>query len=220
MCGRFALHHSREIVVERFDVAEIAVDLRPRYNVAPAQPVAAVVQQETRLLDAFTWGLVPFWAKDPKIGSRMINARAETVAEKPAYKAALKQRRCLIPASGFYEWRKAGRGKIPTYIHLEDDRPFAMAGLWEKWTSPDDEILRSCTIITTQANDFMAGIHPRMPVIFNPEQEETWLDSSLEDPAKLLPLLQPYPEDDLAAYPVSRQVNPPSYDAPDCIAPV
>lgn len=219
MCGRFALYHSAAQLSERFSIERIVVDLPPRYNVAPTQPVAVVVQPSQRHLEAFKWGLVPFWAKDPKIGNRMINARAETLAEKPAYRAALKRRRCLIPASGFFEWKKAEKEKIPHYIHLADDRPFAMAGLWEEWTSPADELLHTCTIITTQANDFMTPIHHRMPVILSSAAQETWLDPSLEDPSELVSLLQPYPDDDLTAHPVSKQVNKPVYDAPDCIEP-
>ena len=220
MCGRFALHHSAAQLAERFSIERIVVDLPPRYNVAPTQPVAVVVQPSQRHLEAFKWGLVPFWAKDPKIGNRMINARAETLAEKPAYRAALKRRRCLIPASGFFEWKKAEKEKIPHYIHMADDYPFAMAGLWEEWTSPADEILHTCTIITTQANAFMTPIHHRMPVILDPESQSAWLDPSQEDPAVLTSLLQPYPDDHLTAYPVSKQVNKPINDTPDCIEPM
>ena len=219
MCGRFTLYHSKEQLEARFQ-AETAVAFAPRYNIAPTQPVAVVLQHQKRTLEAFKWGLVPFWAKDAKIGSRMINARAETIAEKPAYRAALKRRRCLIPASGYYEWKKEGKEKRPTYIHFDDGHLFSMAGLWEEWTSPDDELLHTCTIITTSANDFMAPIHHHMPVIFSPELEEAWLDSSMEDPEKLTALLQPYSGGGMVAHPVSRQVNAAAYDAPDCIAPL
>ncbi len=217
MCGRFALHHTTRETIERFAVEQTTVQLEPRYNIAPSQPVAAIVQHQQRKLEAFQWGLVPFWAKDPKIGHRMINARSETLAEKPAYKPPLKKRRCLIPASGFYEWKRQNDERSPTYICLKDARLFALAGLWEEWRSPAGTTLRSCTIITTPANAFMAGIHQRMPVIFNPEQEEIWLDPALQDPDHLLPLLQAYPAEDMAAHPVSKQVNVPTFDEPACI---
>jgi putative SOS response-associated peptidase YedK len=220
MCGRFALHHGAEELRARFAVEQMVADLAPRYNIAPTQPVAVVLQRELRVLDRFRWGLVPFWAKDPKIGSRMINARSESVAEKPAYRGALGSRRCLIPASGFYEWKRRGEEKIPTYVHRADGRPFAMAGLWERWSAPDDHTLHTCAILTTRASEFMADIHDRMPVILTPDQERAWLDSALGDPGELVSLLQPYEADDLAAYPVSREVNAPAHDAPDCIAPV
>ncbi|MBT4497916.1 MAG: SOS response-associated peptidase [Gemmatimonadetes bacterium] len=218
MCGRFTLLHHPQQIAERFSVDKVAVEFPPRYNIAPTQPVAVIFQHGERYLEAFRWGLIPFWSKDAKIGSRMINARAETVADKPAYRAPFKHRRCLIPSSGFYEWKKEGKEKTPTYIRLADERPFAMAGLWEEWTSPEDEIIHTCTIITTQANDFMSTIHHRMPVIFTPEQEEAWLDSTLENPAEITPLLQPY-AGEMAAHPVSKQVNIAAYDGPDCIEP-
>jgi putative SOS response-associated peptidase YedK len=217
MCGRFTLHHTTQETIERFSVDQSTIDLEPRYNIAPSQPVAVVLQRQQRTLEAFKWGLVPFWAKDPKIGNRMINARSETLAEKPAYKTPLKRRRCLIPTSGFYEWKKQADERIPTYIYLRDTRLFALAGLWEEWSAPDGETLYSCTIITTQANQFMSQIHHRMPIIFNPVQEEIWLDPAVQDPAELLPLLQPYAEEKMAAHPVSRQMNVPTFDEPACI---
>jgi putative SOS response-associated peptidase YedK len=220
MCGRFALHHCAAEIAAQFAVEQLAVELPPRYNIAPSQPVAVVLQRQGRVLEAFQWGLVPFWARDARIGSRMINARAETLAEKPAYKAALTRRRCLIPASGFFEWKKAGKQKRPLYIHQTTGHPFALAGLWEKWTSPQDQPLYSCTIVTTEANPFMASIHARMPVILTPEQQHAWLDPRQDDPRELLSLLHPYAGDTLTAYPVASRVNVPTYDAPDCIAPV
>ena len=220
MCGRFTLHHPADEVVERFAVDQAGMDLAPRYNIAPSQPVAVVLQRDTRVLEAFKWGLVPSWAKDPKIGNRMINARGETLGEKPAYRNALKRRRCLIPASGFYEWKKAGDQRLPTYIHRRDTRLLALAGLWEEWHPPEGDPLHSCTIITTSANEFMAGIHHRMPVIFHPEQEAAWLDPELQEVDDLVALLQPDPDPDLEAHPVSRQVNRPGFDDPACIQPV
>ena len=219
MCGRFALHHTTDEVADLFSVDHVAAGLLPRYNIAPSQPVSVIVQHDHRTLEAFRWGLVPFWAKEAKIGNRMINARAETLAQKPAFRAAVKRRRCLIPASGFYEWRKAGSAKEPTYVFRTDQRPLAMAGLWEEWCSPDDEILHSCAIVTTAANDFMRPIHHRMPVILDPPAAETWLSLAITEPGELAGLLKPYGPDALMAHPVSPQVNVPEYDAPDCLEP-
>jgi putative SOS response-associated peptidase YedK len=218
MCGRFTLHHSTETLVEHFGVDQTAVAFKPRYNIAPTQPVAVIVQQQQKNMEAFRWGLVPFWAKDIKIGSRMINARAETLAQKPAFRAAFKRRRCLIPTSGFYEWQRQGKEKTPIYIRLAGEQPFAFAGLWEEWHGPNAEVLHSCSIITTQANDFMAPIHQRMPVIFKPGQESVWLDPAIEDPQILDHILRPY-EGTMEAHPVSTQVNIPTFDDPVCIQP-
>ncbi|MCC7264656.1 MAG: SOS response-associated peptidase [Candidatus Latescibacteria bacterium] len=220
MCGRFALHHATAEVSEYFGVEHLSIELTPRYNIAPTQPVAVVRQRGVRRLDACKWGLVPSWAKDPKIGNRMINARAETLAEKPAFKNALKRRRCLIPASGFYEWRQEGEERFPTYIHPRDESLLALAGLWEEWQSPEGEQLLSCTILTTGANAFMSAIHTRMPVILPPVAREAWLDSATQELEPLLALLQPLAGDDLAAHTVGRQVNTAAFDAPSCIQPV
>ena len=220
MCGRFTLHHPTEEIAQRFNLDQIAVSFPPRYNIAPTQPIAVVLQHSARTLEAFQWGLVPFWAKDPKIGNRMINARAETVAEKPAFRAAFKQRRCLIPASGYYEWRKENNERLPTYIYRADKTPFAFAGLWEEWHAPEGEILHTCTIITTEASDQVSAIHHRMPVIFDPEQEETWLDPGLNGGDSLAELLHNTSAAELSSHPVSKQVNPPTFDAPACIEPL
>lgn len=221
MCGRFALHHATAEVAEHFGAEQLSIELAPRYNIAPSQPVAVVRQRGVRSLDACKWGLVPSWAKDPKIGNRMINARAETLAEKPSYKSALKRRRCLIPASGFYEWRREGEEeRIPTYIHALDESLLALAGLWEEWRSPEGEALHTCTILTTQANAFMAPIHARMPVILPPAACEQWLDQEQQDLEPLLALLQPWAGDELASHAVGRQVNAASFDEPSCIQPV
>jgi putative SOS response-associated peptidase YedK len=220
MCGRYALHHPTAELSGYFGVERLAIELTPRYNIAPSQVVAVVRQRGARSLDACKWGLVPAWAKDPKIGNRMINARAETVAEKPAYKSALKRRRCLIPASGFYEWRHEGETRVPTYIHRQDESPLALAGLWETWQSPEGEDLHSCTILTTGANEFMAAIHTRMPVILPPSAWEEWLDPKAQELAPLLPLLQPLAGDELASHEVGRQVNAAAFDDPSCIQPV
>lgn len=219
MCGRFTLHHSTEAIVEHFGVEQTAVAFKPRYNIAPTQPVSVIVQHGHKNIEAFRWGLVPFWAKDMKIGNRMINARSETLAEKPAFRAAFKRRRCLIPTSGFYEWQRQGKEKIPTYIRVAGEQPFAFAGLWEEWHGPNAEVLHSCTIVTTQANDFMAPIHQRMPVILTASQQSLWLDPSIEDPQTLNDLLHPY-QGPMEAHPVSTQVNLPGFDDPACILPV
>jgi putative SOS response-associated peptidase YedK len=221
MCGRFALYHDRSALVEHLAVEQVAVEFKPRYNIAPTQAVNAVLrhpEQPQPVLDALQWGLVPFWAKDAKIGSRMINARAETVAEKPAYRAAFKRRRCLVAASGYYEWKKQENGKTPFYFSMRDGRPFAMAGLWEEWHSPDGELLHTCTLITTQANEYVASFHHRMPVILNLPQQLSWLNADPEARSTLEALLVPYTADDLSAHAVSTQVNVATWDDPNCIA--
>ncbi len=220
MCGRFALYHDRSSLVDHLAVDRVAVEFKPRYNIAPTQAVTAVLrhpEQPEPVLDALQWGLVPFWAKDAKIGSRLINARAETVGEKPAYRAAFKRRRCLVAASGYYEWKKQENGKTPFYFSMRDNRPFAMAGLWEEWHSPDGELLHTCTLITTQANTYVAAIHHRMPVILAPPQQLAWLNTDPEDRTRLESLLHPYTGDDLSAHPVSTQVNAATWDDPSCI---
>ncbi len=223
MCGRFTLHHTADEIVERFE-AEVAPLLEPRYNIAPSQPVAVVTQDGTREVAQFQWGLIPSWAKDPKIGGRMINARSETLAEKPAYRTALTRRRCLIPADGFYEWKEADNpaegGKTPMYFRRQDDALFAFAGLWDEWHAPDGSPLRSCTIITGTPNPLVAPVHDRMPIILRPENESAWLDAGLRDSDALLSLLAPYPADVMEAYVVSRQVNTPAVDTPECIRPI
>lgn len=221
MCGRFTLHHSAEEVADRF-LAELMPELEPRYNIAPTQPVTVVTQNGTRHLAQFHWGLIPSWAKDRSIGHRMINARVETVAEKPAFRTALQRRRCLIPADGFYEWREADNpeegGRTPMYIHRQDDALFAFAGLWDEWHDPQSgEPLRSCTIITGTPNPLVAPIHDRMPIILRREDEARWLDKSLNDTESLLSLLVPYAADEIEVYPVSRRVNAPVVDDPSLL---
>jgi putative SOS response-associated peptidase YedK len=220
MCGRFALHHATDEVADLFSVDHVAAGLAPRYNIAPSQPVHVVLQHEHRTLEMFRWGLIPFWAKDAKIGNRMINARAETLAEKPAFRAALKRRRCLIPASGFFEWRKSGKDKVPTYIQAPERHPMALAGLWEEWNSPDDELIHSCTIVTTAANDFMAPIHHRMPLILDAEAWEPWLHLGADETEQVQKLLQPSGTLELVSHPVSKMVNAPAHDTPECVAPL
>ena len=191
-----------------------------RFNIAPTQSVLAFRHSASREPAIFRWGLVPHWAKDPSVGARMINARAEMLAEKPAYRAALKTRRCLIPADGFFEWKKEGGKKQPFFIRMRDDRPFAFAGLWETWEGPDHGYLETCTIITTEPNELMLAIHDRMPAILPGENQEKWLDPSVTQAEKLLLLLKPHPAKEMEAYPVGKLVNKPENDEPDCIRPV
>lgn len=223
MCGRFALYHDSATLSQHLPVDAIETDLQPRYNIAPTQGVAAVLSLPERpgpALDVLQWGLVPFWAKDARIGNRMINARAETAAEKPAYRAAFKRRRCLVPASGYYEWKQQPHGKTPHYFSLLDGRPFAMAGLWEEWNSPDGELLHTCTLLTVEASRQVAPFHHRMPVILTPAAQQSWLEADPEDRAGLESLLQPYEGGDLRIYPVSPQMNAAQWDDPSCIEPV
>ena len=224
MCGRFTLTAAGEVVASIFELAEAPV-FSPRYNIAPTQPVAVVVSdspESTRLFKTLRWGLIPRWAKDPSIGARMINARAETVATKPAYQSAFRRRRCLIAADGFYEWRQAAakKRKQPYYVRMEDSRPFAFAGLWEHWEGSRGSAIDSCTVITTGPNELMKPLHDRMPAILRPEYYDRWLDPRIQDAELLQPLLRPYPGDPMTAYPVSLHVNNPSHDTVKCIEPL
>lgn len=193
---------------------------RPRFNIAPTQAVVVVGDDGERYMRMMVWGLIPSWAKDRSIGNRMINARVETLAEKPAFRAALKRRRCIIPADGFYEWQKLGKVKQPVRIVLKSRKPFGFAGLLEHWTSPEGEEVLSCTIITTAANELLKAVHDRMPVILTRDAEAAWLDPKTEDPVKLLPLLKQYPAEEMEFYPVSRDVNSPGVDKPGNIEPL
>ena len=205
MCGRYTITSPLDAIRALFDVDE-RPNLAPRFNIAPTQSVPAIRQGDTpsgRALVQLRWGLIPHWAKDAGMGARLINARAETVAEIPAFRDAYAQRRCLIVADGFYEWRRAGKEKQPFRFTLTDGGPFAFAGLWSRWRSPAGETIESCTIITTQANALVAPIHTRMPVILAPEDHGRWLDSANDG----RPLLRPYPAEAMTAYPVSTRVN-------------
>ena len=220
MCGRYTLRTPIDVLAEGFEIQEYPSSIIPNYNVAPTQEVAGLVEEEEkRKLEMFHWGLIPSWAKDPAIGNKMINARAETVAEKPSFRSAFKKRRCLILADGFYEWQKTYDGKQPYHIKMEDDSPFAFAGLWEVWDKYGEEI-RSGTIITTDANDLMNEIHHRMPVILHPEDYGLWLDPDFDEKEALTALLKPYPSDAMEAYPVSRRVNKPANNEPSVLEPV
>lgn len=220
MCGRFTLTIGSDAIARAFQVSvPKSLQTGPRYNVAPTQDVMTILQEkDERHLDLLRWGLIPSWSKDASIGSRMINARAETLGEKPSFKRLLFSRRCLIPSDGFYEWQKVNGGKTPMYITLKDHEPFTFAGLWDSWRTLDGEELRTCTIITTEANDIVTPIHNRMPVILPAEAREMWLDPSLRDPNLLLPLLKPYDTNTMQTREVSRRVNNPQYDGAELIA--
>lgn len=219
MCGRFTLSQNLDAIASAFNLPEIP-SLEPRYNIAPTQLVPAVLyapEQSTKQLQMLRWGLIPSWAKDLSIGAKLINARAETVSEKPSFKSALKQRRCLIVADGFYEWQRQDGKKQPYYFRLESGQPFAFAGLWEQWKSPDGQTINSCTILTTEANDLLRSIHDRMPVILDSKNYELWLDPQLQKPEIVQPLLHPYPANLMTSFAVSTKVNNPKNNTPECI---
>ncbi len=219
MCGRYILTVPGEVLARLFDLDEVP-ELGPRYNIAPGQ-LAPVVRAAdgARRLAMLRWGLVPHWARDPRTGNRPINARAESVASRPSFRDPFRYRRCLVPADGFYEWRRTPAGKQPWLVRFADRRPFAMAGLWEHWRGSTGEALETFTILTTRPNEIVAPIHARMPVILPPEAWDTWLDPSLRDPGPLLDLLGPHPAPGMEAFPVSRRVNDPRNDSPACITP-
>ena len=223
MCGRFVLVSPFYVISELFCIKEEPQDLIPSYNITPGQPVYAVLRDErndTNRLARFRWGLVPSWAKDPSVGNRMINARAESVAEKPSFKKAFRDSRCLVVADGFYEWQKTGRMRVPFFVRLKSGQPFGMAGLYETWVSPVGERLRTCTIITTHANHLLSPIHDRMPVIVPREKQPFWLDRSVRDREDILDILKPFPPEEMEAYRVSGAVNSPLNDNHALILPV
>jgi putative SOS response-associated peptidase YedK len=218
MCGRYSLRKPTREIAGEFDLADVP-ELPPRYNIAPTQDVPVVrlaPDRQRREFGLLRWGLIPSWADDPGIGNRLINARGETVAGKPAFRRAFQTRRCLIVADGFFEWRKTDGRKQPYFIHRKDDRPFAFAGLWERWARGDEPV-ESCTIITTEANELMQPIHDRMPVIVPCSAYDLWLDPTVKDLSRLETLLSPDPELELEAYPVSTLVNSPAHDERRCI---
>ena len=223
MCGRFTLSTPAQTLQQVFDLAETP-DLPPRYNIAPSEAIAAIrlpEPQAGRRLDLLRWGLVPPWAKEPDVGARMINARAETAATNPAFRAAFRRRRCLVPADGFYEWQRLERrNKQPFYIRMRDGSPFAFAGLWEHWEGPQGDALETCTILTTDPSELVRPVHDRMPVILDPRDWDLWLDPGVQDPARLQPLLRPYPPEQMIAFPVGQGVNNPANDREECVAPL
>lgn len=221
MCGRFTLTATPEMLQDAFPEFKIPSQIAPHYNIAPTHPVAVIPNDGRHSLDFFSWGLIPSWAKDISIGNNLINARGETLAEKPSFRSAYRRRRCLILADGFYEWQAVPgqKGKVPQYIRLKSGDPFAFAGLWEQWFSPDGSEIRSAAIITTEPNELMQAIHNRMPVILPRTAYDMWLDPAEKEPASLQHLLVPYPAEQMVHYPVSRMVNTPGNDSPECIQP-
>ncbi len=220
MCGRFTLTVSGRVLAELFDV-EAVPELDPRYNIAPSQPVLAARADAAgeREVARLRWGLIPSWAHDPSIGNRMINARAEGVASKPSFRSAVRRRRCLIAADGFFEWRKVAGGKQPYLIRFADGRPFAFAGLWERWAKGPEPV-DSCTIITTRPNPVVAELHDRMPVILARADYAEWLAPEPLATGRLDELLVPCSADDMVSFPVSRRVNSPGHDDPRCVEPL
>ena len=219
MCGRFSLIPEMGELQGRFDFDAAHLPHAPRYNIAPSQSLLAVLNGGERRAAHLRWGLIPSWAKSAAVGSRLINTRAETVAERPSFRTALARRRCLVLADGFYEWQRAGKARRPMRVTLKSGEPFAFAGLWESWRDPDGEIIRSCTIITTEANDLVRPIHDRMPVILPREMESFWLDEDVQDAGALCSVLAPYPAGAMDMYEVSSLVNRPSNDVPEVIVP-
>ena len=220
MCGRYSLIADPGDLARRFEFDGDWLTLEPAYNVAPTQEVLTVVGGESRRGGFMRWGLIPHWAKNASIGNRMINARAETVGEKPAFRDALRRRRCLVLADGFYEWQRTGGAKRPMRIVMRSGEPFAFAGLWSVWRDPDGNRIPSCAIITTAANDLLRPIHDRMPVILPRDMEEFWMDSNVDDPGALGTALAPYADEAMEAYEVSTLVNSAANDGPEVIAPV
>ncbi len=219
MCGRYTLTADADSIQLAFNLASVDGYDMPRFNIAPSQQVAVITDRDPQALSFMKWGLVPSWAKDPKIGNRMINARSETAAEKPSFRTAFKRRRCLIPADGYYEWRKQGKKKMPTYIQHAERELFAFAGLWESWKTPDESWLQSCAILTTEANEKLRPIHHRMAVIIEPEDYELWLAPRELLPPEWQPLMAgPRPEQ-LKFHEVSTDVNSPANDNPSLVLP-
>lgn len=218
MCGRFALTMELPELQEAFPWIDFGSVYKPRYNIAPSQEIMAVPGITNNLIAWFRWGLIPSWAKDSKIGYKMINARGETVAEKPSFRNAFRNRRCLIPTDGFYEWKKEGDSKTPYCIRMKSAQPFFFAGLWEQWQSAEEPVF-SCSIITTEANETLKPIHHRMPVILNPSDYQSWLDPEYHDEKHLSKLLVPYLAKEMTAFPISRQINNPRNEGPDCVVP-
>ncbi len=222
MCGRFTLTLTADQLQAAFPQFTFPPVHIPRYNIAPTQPILVIPNDGQGRADYFLWGLIPSWARDPSIGHRLINARQETLAEKPAFRGPLRYKRCLILADGFYEWQSRAGSKIktPYYIFLRDHRPFAFAGLWDEWHAPDGSLIRSATIITTEPNALLAPIHNRMPVILSPPDYTKWIDPAIQTPERLIGLLRPYPAEEMVAHAVSTQVNSPAADHPDLIRPL
>ena len=220
MCGRYSLKADLEDVQRRFEFLADELTYSPRYNIAPTQPVLAVTNGEGKKTSYMRWGLIPSWAKSASVGNHLINARAETVAERNSFRTALIRRRCLVLADGFYEWQRAGSARWPMRIVIASREPFAFAGLWDTWCDPNGEIVRSCTIITTEANELLRPIHNRMPVILPREMESFWLDHDVDDPFVLSNVLVPYPAESMDAFEVGPLVNRVANDRPEVALPL
>lgn len=219
MCGRFAITRIVGLPA-RFQLASFELDFKPRFNIAPSMEVPIIIRESPNRAVMMKWGLVPFWAKDAKIGNRMINARAETVQTKPAFRTSLKRKRCLVPATGFYEWRRTKDGKIPHFVRMKDESFFAFAGLYDHWKDAEGNKLVTFTIITTEPNALMSKIHNRMPVILQPEDEQVWLENKELASDQLVRLFKPYPARSMESYEVSTAVNNSANDSEDIVRPV
>ncbi len=221
MCGRFILSEPKKVKAKDLKIKQEEVDLlKPCYNIAPSNKIAAILNEKERHIELLRWGLIPSWSKDETIGARMINARAETLSEKPSFKGLFNKHRCLILADGFYEWAEDARGKQPYFIHLKSNEPFTFAGLWSHWKNPKGEELKTCAIITCAPNALMEKIHNRMPVILDGEARDAWLDPENKEGTVLTTLLKSYPPKEMEAYPVSKIVNAPQNDTEACIKPI
>ena len=222
MCGRFTLTVDPAGLQAAFDGFVFPDQFRPRYNIAPTQPVLAIPNDGKNTADFFLWGLIPSWSKDPGIANKLINARGETITEKPSFRGGFKYKRCLILADGFYEWKAqpGAKTKTPYFIHMKDHSLFAFAGLWDEWHAPDGGTLRTCTIITTEPNELMSSLHNRMPLILDRTNYAGWLETAPQNPVNLLPLIRSFPSDRMSAHPVSTMVNVPGHDRPECVLPI
>jgi putative SOS response-associated peptidase YedK len=220
MCGRFSLTADLAAIAERFDAQPLIPEWNPRYNIAPGQGVIAVIAvQDKREMSLMTFGFIPHWAKEKPKGYSMINARAETISQKPSYRQSFRSTRCLIPADGFYEWQQTDSGKLPYRITLKNDGLFAFAGIWDSWTDPEGKVRNTLAIITTYGNALTLQLHDRMPVILHKKDEVAWLDPAVQ-PEKLQPLLMPYPDKEMRMFRVSPRVNSWRNDTPDCLLPI
>ena len=223
MCGRYRLSRRKQLVEEYFDTASEEPEWTPRYNIAPTQPVPVIRQnpkEPRRELSLMRWGLIPSWAKDSSASAMMINARSETAATKPAFRDPLTSRRCLIPADGFYEWRRSGKVKQPYCFEVNDGELFAFAGLWDRWKDPSGQWIKSCSILTTTPNAVTSSVHDRMPVILDPDGYDLWLDPGMTNVGAVSEMLKPYDARKMRSYPVSPRVNHVANDDAECSTPV
>jgi putative SOS response-associated peptidase YedK len=220
MCGRFALSAKTDDVEKLIPGLKSNIDIKPRYNIAPTQNISVIKNDGKKEISNLYWGLIPFWSKDPAIGQKMINARSETIFEKPAFKNPVRKKRCLIIASGFYEWEKSGKQKIPHYIRMKSGKPFTFAGIWDSWKNADDVIINSASIITTAADDFLQRLHDRMPVFIPEKFRELWVSDSYIPDSDIRKMLGSYPENELEMYQVTTKMNSPLFESEECIVPV